>query len=245
MKAPERLASETRGKCIYVVEDDERVARLIRTTLTDFCFEPVMFRTAAELFRQVSRRVPDLCIVDLGLPDMDGMDVVRQLQSQHGCGILILTGRGYVGDRIMGLELGADDYVAKPFDARELVARIRSILRRSRPFPGMGAHSPSGVAVFAGWRFNSGNNILTAQDGSESSLSTAEAQLLEVFLAHPNRILTREQLLCEREVSPLDRSIDVRISRLRRKLEVDPQNPKLIRTVYGAGYLFSADVQRE
>lgn len=245
MKALDRLASETRGKCIYVVEDDEEVARLIRTTLADFCFEPVMCRTAAELFRQVARRVPDLCIVDLGLPDMDGMDVVRQLQARHGCGILILTGRGYVGDRIMGLELGADDYVAKPFDPRELVARIRSILRRSRPFPGMGARSPSGIAAFAGWRFNSGSNVLTAQDGREWNLSTAEAQLLEVFLAHPNRILTREQLLCEREVSPLDRSIDVRISRLRRKLEIDPQNPKLIRTVYGAGYLFSADVQRD
>jgi two-component system OmpR family response regulator len=243
MKNVDRLVSETRGKCIYVVEDDDDVARLIRATLADFGFEVVLFRSAGELFRQISRRVPDLCIVDLGLPDMDGMDVVRQLQSQHDCGILILTGRGYVGDRIMGLELGADDYVAKPFDPRELVARVRSILRRSRPVPGHDKSGQSGIATFAGWSFNTGNNILTGQHGQEWPLSTAEAQLLKVFLARPNRILAREQLLCEREVSPLDRSIDVRISRLRRKLEVDVQNPKLIRTVYGAGYLFSADVQ--
>lgn len=245
MKAVDSLSSDSRGKCIYVVEDDDDVARLIRMTLKDFCFEAVMCRTAGELFRHISRRVPDLCIVDLGLPDMDGMDVVRQLQAQYDCGILILTGRGYVGDRVMGLELGADDYVAKPFDPRELVARVRSILRRSRPSSGRGTRGQSGAFLFADWRFNPGNNILTAHDGQEWTLSTAEAQLLKVFLAHPNRILTREQLLCEREVSPLDRSIDVRISRLRRKLEIDPQNPKLIRTVYGAGYLFSAEVRSE
>lgn len=238
-----RLASDTRGKCIYVVEDDEDVARLIRTTLEDFGFEARLCRSGAELFRQMQRRVPDLCIVDLGLPDMDGMDVVRELQAKQDCGILILTGRGYVGDRIMGLELGADDYVAKPFDPRELVARVRSILRRSGAAAARGGVEQSKVASFGDWRFNVGNNILTARDGREWTLSTAEAQLLKVFLERPNRILTREQLLSEREISPFDRSIDVRISRLRRKLELDPQDPKLIRTVYGAGYLFSAEVQ--
>lgn len=237
-----RVASETRGKCIYVVEDDADVARIVRTILQDFGFEIVLCRTASELFRQIGSRVPDLCIVDLGLPDMDGMDVVRQLQAKHDCGILILTGRDYVGDRILGLELGADDYVAKPFDPRELVARVRSILRRTGTPSGGDMCGKSGVAQFAGWSFNIGNNMLTAQDGREWNLSAAEAQLLKLFLARPNRILTREQLLNERDVSPYDRSIDVRISRLRRKLEIDPQNPKLIRTVYGAGYLFSAEV---
>lgn len=238
----ERLASETRGKYICIVEDEMDVARLIRATLEDFGFETVLCRSAAELFREMARRVPDLCIVDLGLPDMDGMDVVRQLQAEHDCGILILTGRGYVGDRVMGLELGADDYVAKPFEPRELVARVRSILRRSAPVSRTDSRDRSDVASFGEWSFNTSNNILTAQDGREWTLSTAEAQLLKVFLARPNRILTREQLLCEREVSPFDRSIDVRISRLRRKLEIDVQNPKLIRTVYGAGYLFCAEV---
>lgn len=242
MRTVDHLASETRGKYICIVEDDEDVARLLRSTLEGFDFETLLCCSAAELFRHIARRVPDLCIVDLGLPDMDGMDVVRQLQAQHDCGILILTGRGYVGDRIMGLEMGADDYVAKPFDPRELVARVRSILRRSRTVSRVDNRQESDVASFGEWRFNTSNNILTAQDGREWTLSTAEAQLLKVFLARPNRILTREQLLCEREVSPFDRSIDVRISRLRRKLEIDAQNPKLIRTVYGAGYLFSAEV---
>lgn len=238
----DRLASETRGKYICILEDDVDVAHLIRSTLEDFGFETLLCRSAAELFRNMAQRIPDLCIVDLGLPDMDGMDVVRQLQAEHDCGILILTGRGYVGDRIMGLESGADDYVAKPFDPRELVARVRSILRRSSTISRTEDRDRADIASFDGWRFNTGNNILTAQDGREWTLSTAEAQLLKVFLARPNRILTREQLLDEREVSPFDRSIDVRISRLRRKLEIDIQNPKLIRTVYGAGYLFSADV---
>jgi two-component system OmpR family response regulator len=245
MSAADSVASETRGKCIYVVEDDADVARIVRTILQDFGFEIVVCRTASELFRQIGSRVPDLCIVDLGLPDMDGMDVVRQLQAKHDCGILILTGRDYVGDRILGLELGADDYMAKPFDPRELVARVRSILRRTGT-PSVGdMGNKSAVVKFSGWRFNTGNNMVTAQDGREWNLSTAEAQLLKVFLARPNRILTREQLLNERDVSPFDRSIDVRISRLRRKLEIDPQNPKMIRTVYGAGYLFSSEVSTE
>lgn len=239
----DHLASDSRGKYICIVEDEAEIAHLIRSTLEDFGFETLRCSSAAELFRNIARRVPDLCIVDLGLPDMDGMDVVRQLQAEHDCGILILTGRGYVGDRVMGLELGADDYVAKPFDPRELVARVRSILRRSNPASTTGRRSKTDVASFGEWAFNTRNNSLKAQDGREWTLSAAEAQLLKIFLARPNRILTREQLLCEREMSPFDRSIDVRISRLRRKLEVDIQNPKLIRTVYGAGYLFSAEVQ--
>ncbi len=242
MSPADLLAGESRGKCVYIVEDDAAVAKVIRMILHDFGFETVECGTGSELFRQIGCRAPDLCIVDLGLPDMDGMDVVRQLQAKHDCGILILTGRGYVGDRILGLELGADDYVAKPFDPRELVARVRSILRRTGNLCGIDPGSKSHIAQFSGWRFNMDNHMLTAKDGQESNLSTAEAQLLKVFLARPNRILTREQLLNERDVSPYDRSIDVRISRLRRKLEVDPQNPKLIRTVYGAGYLFSTKV---
>ncbi|MGE5622673.1 MAG: response regulator transcription factor [Bacillota bacterium] len=232
-------AAASHGKCLYLVEDDADVARVIEGALREFGFDITVCRTASELLRRMQRHAADLCIVDLGLPDMDGMEVVRALRERHACGILILTGRGYVGDRIMGLELGADDYVAKPFDPRELVARVRSILRRTVSLAGAPRRA---TARFSGWRFNTGNNVLRAEDGTEWTLSTAEAQLLKAFLAHPNRILSREQLLDERDISPFDRSIDVRISRLRRKLEADPQHPKLIRTVYGAGYLFAADV---
>lgn len=238
-------SAESLGKCIFVVEDDGDVARIIRTVLQDFGFEPVMCRTAAELYRQLKTREPDLCIVDLGLPDADGMEIVKELQAKHDCGIVILTGRGYVSDRIMGLELGADDYVVKPFEPRELVARVRSILRRSRKSAAQDNARLTGIAHFKGWHFNVSSNMLVADDGTEWNLSTAEAQLLTIFLERPNRILTREQLLGERDISPFDRSIDVRISRLRRKLEPDPLNPKIIRTVYGAGYLFALEVKWE
>ena len=157
--------------------------------------------------------------------------------------MLILTGRGHTVDRVMGLELGGDDYVVKPFEPRELVARVRSILRR-RGAAGVAPHPGSSAATPTSWAGAS-----TAQptscaraDGSEHLLGTAETQVLRAFVERPYQILTREQLVGQRDLSPLDRSIDVRISRLRGKLESDPQNPKIIKTVYGAGYMFSAAV---
>jgi two-component system, OmpR family, response regulator len=238
---PEGRADQ--GGCIYIVEDDPGVSRIVVATLNDFGFEALPCRSAAELRRRLLTRVPDLCIVDLGLPDADGMDVVRQLQAQHDCGVLILTGRGYASDRVMGLELGADDYVVKPFEPRELVARVRSILRRQRKAPSPEGRARTMVAEFAGWHFHADSNLLRAPDGNEWTLSAGEARMLTVFLQRPNRILDREQLCGDHDLSPLDRSVDVRISRLRRKLEADPQNPRTIRTVYGAGYLFAAEVR--
>ena len=226
------------GKLIAIVEDDPDVARTIEQVLGDFGFRTVWCRNAGELLRRLRQTAPDLCIVDLGLPDMDGLEVMQRVRAQSPCGILILTGRAHVSDRVMGLELGADDYVLKPFEPRELVARVRSILRRREQL----ADESSQLAEFAGWCFNLGNNTLQGGDGEEHVLSTAEADLLRVFVRNPNRILQREQLMGKRDLQPTDRSIDVRISRLRRKLEPDPQNPALIKTVYGAGYLFLATV---
>jgi len=226
-------------KLILIVEDDPDVARIIEQVLGDFGFRTVWCRSAGDLMRRLRSLAPDLCIIDLGLPDMDGLEVMQRVRSQSGCGIVILTGRAHVSDRVMGLELGADDYVLKPFEPRELVARVRSILRRRES----SASSPSRqVAEFSGWRFNLGNNTLTAPNGEEHVLSTSEAELLKVFVSNPNRILQREQLMGSRDVSPTDRSIDVRISRLRRKLEPDAESPAFIKTVYGAGYLFLASV---
>lgn len=235
-------SNDSRGSLIFIVEDDPDVARIIRTVLQDFGFDSQWCASGQELFRQLKNRRPELCIVDLGLPDMDGMEIVRELQARHDCAVLILSGRGYLGDRVMGLELGADDYVVKPFEPRELVARVKSILRRCQGRNQVAQMEQTVSARFAGWIFNAASNTLSGADGESSVLSTAEAQLLRVFLERPNRILTREQLLGERDLSPFDRSIDVRISRLRRRIETDAQNPKLIKTVYGAGYLFSAEV---
>ena len=226
---------------IFVVEDEADIARLIVGTLAEYGFRCETFGTGRALLARAKRMQPELAILDLGLPDMDGLQVLRELQEQHPCAALILTGRDGLTDRVLGLELGADDYLVKPFEPRELVARVRSILRRYQKAatPEPGGHSS---VHFAGWHFDIGRLNLVADDGREVSLSAAEAALLQTLLKRPNKILTREQLIGERELDPFDRSIDVRISRLRRKLEDDPQDPKIIKTVYGAGYLLSAAV---
>ena len=240
-------AAEHTPPLVFVVEDDGDVARLVVLTLQDFGFATQVFHDGAALLRRLTTQRPDLCIVDLGLPDMDGIELVRQIATAHTCGVLILTGRGHPVDRVMGLELGGDDYVVKPFDARELVARVRSILRRR-------SSTSAGSAEvllrrrrmlhtrFAGWTLDCAANTLRSPQDDEQVLGLAEAQVLRVFLDRPHQILTREQLLGQHDLSPLDRSIDVRISRLRRRLEIDPQNPRIIKTVYGAGYLFTAHV---
>ncbi|WP_282810109.1 response regulator transcription factor [Thauera humireducens] len=235
-------ATDTGNPIIFVLEDEPDIARLICSSLAEYGFRCEHLRTGRDLLVRARATTPDLCIVDLGLPDMDGMQVVRQLQEGTPCAVLILTGRNDVTDRVLGLELGADDYIVKPFEPRELVARVRSILRRYQRSAATEAITERNIASFAGWIFDGNRHTLTAPDGREIGLSAAEAGLLATLLRRPNKILSREQLLGERDVDPFDRSIDVRISRLRRKLDDDPQNPRLIKTVYGAGYLFAAQV---
>lgn len=232
-------ATDANTPVIMVLEDDPEIARLICMSLGEYGFRCEHVSTGQQLLARARRSAPDLCIVDLGLPDMDGLEAMQRLRAQSSCGILILTGRAHVSDRVMGLELGADDYVLKPFEPRELVARVRSILRRRENH---GASSACDIAEFAGWRFNPSNNTLLGPDGEQHLLSTAEAELLSVFVRHPNRILQREKLMGSRDLNPTDRAIDVRISRLRRKLEPEAHSPALIKTVYGAGYLFMATV---
>ena len=227
---------------IFVVEDDDAVSKLVVDALRQFGFSTEAYRNGANVLRRLQTERPDLCIIDLGLPDMDGMDLVRRIAEVSSCGVLILTGRGHAADRVIGLEHGGDDYVVKPFEARELVARVRSILRRRASKPGAAPGQARRYASFLGWTLDCAANVLRAADGGEHVLGVAETQVLRAFVERPHQILTREQLMGQRDLSPLDRSIDVRISRLRRKLESDPQNPKVIKTVYGAGYMFSAAV---
>lgn len=234
-----KQAMEDAHKLIAIVEDDPDVAKIIEQVLADFGFRTTWCRSASDLLRRLRALAPDLCIIDLGLPDMDGIEVMQRVRAQSACGIMILTGRAHVSDRVMGLELGADDYVLKPFEPRELVARVRSILRRREANSNASSRQ---IAEFSGWRFNTANNTLIAPTGDEQVISTAEADLLRAFVSSPNRILQREQLMGSRDLSPTDRSIDVRISRLRRKLEPDADSQAFIKTVYGAGYLFLATV---
>ncbi len=233
------------SELIYVVEDDPAVARLITSTLEKFEFRWELFTNGNDFLRALRVRVPALTILDLWLPDIDGIDVLQQVRARHAFGLLIVTGRTDVHDRVMGLELGADDYVIKPFEPRELIARVRSVLRRTAPVPAPdpGSGQSLKVAHFAGWRFELGTLTLVDPSGKPDTLSLAEAQLLCALLERPNQILTREQLLEGRDVAAQDRSIDLRISRLRRRLEEDPQHARLIKTVYGAGYLFAAPVR--
>lgn len=227
---------------IHVVEDDPSIGRQICDTLEKFAYRAKLFRTGTEFLQHLELETPSLCILDLGLPDLDGMEVMQRTRKRHRFGVLIVTGRSDTSDRVLGLELGADDYVTKPFEARELIARVRSILRRYTPQEFEHDRPEVGVARFAGWQFEVRTYRLISPDGHEETLGQAEAQLLLTLLERPNQILSREQLLSGRDVSALDRSIDLRVSRLRRRLEENPQHAKLIKTVYGAGYLFSAVV---
>jgi two-component system OmpR family response regulator len=235
--------TDTEKTClIAVVEDEPLVARTLLQTLHEFGYETEWCRSAAELRRLLQTSSPSLCIIDLGLPDGDGLDLVRNLQAGPQCGVLIVTGRGFLTDRVLGLELGADDYMVKPFEPRELIARVRSILRRYSQSTATAAVSRR-IAHFAEWQFEPANLTLMDDKGYREELSAAEGRLLTNLLENPNRILTREQLAGSREIAAFDRSIDVRMSRLRKRLRDDPNHPTLIKTVYGAGYLFTASVK--
>ncbi|GGO79993.1 DNA-binding response regulator [Marinobacterium nitratireducens] len=228
------------NRLIYVIDDEADICTLVCDELRRFGFETRSFTNGNQAARAIRERLPDLCIVDLGLPDMDGMELVRQICAHQGIGIMILSGRDSTPDRVLGLELGADDYITKPFEPRELVARANSLLRRLSPGDTSAPDTPR-QASFAGWTFNPATLTLTRQDGEPEVLSTSEARLLSSLLRAPKQILSREQLLGD-HVDPFDRSIDVRMSRIRKKIEQNPKNPCIIKTIYGAGYMLAADV---
>ena len=240
-------AQKESAQKIVVVEDEIDVAQTIVRTLEQSGFSTEHFIRGRDLRQFLKRERPALCVIDLGLPDGDGLDLVRSLQEENRLAVIILTGRGDATDRVVGLELGADDYMVKPFEPRELVARVRAVLRRSGGRGEGAPQEPAGRrARFHGWVFSPDSLTLTDPDGREMAVSAAEAQLLLVLLKAPNRVLSREQLLemaSAGTFSPFDRSIDVRVSRLRQKLEADSRDPKIIKTIYGAGYLFAGKVE--
>lgn len=197
--------------------------------------------------RQVlGRNKIDLVILDLVLPGEDGLELAQSLRRDSTIPIVMLTGRGDPVDRIVGLEMGADDYLAKPFHLRELLARVKSVLRRSAmaaSAKGAGAHQQ---ARFAGWRFDILSRELASPTGDEVTLTSGEFDLLVAFVTNANQVLSRDRLLDitrDREAGPFDRTIDVQVGRLRRKLGDDPQMPQLIKTVRGGGYVFSPPVE--
>lgn len=226
---------------VAILDDEPEVRRMLSDALEEAGFRTTSYGRAAEFEIGLKRSAPDVCLVDLGLPDRDGLALVHRLALESGAAIIIISGRAQVQDRVTGLELGADDYIIKPFDPAEVVARIRARLRKTRP----DAERTPQTARFAGWIAHFDRYMLVAADGAEVPFSHAEGEVLRMFLESPKRLISRAQMqesLGGAAGDSFDRAMDVRISRLRTKLGEDPKNPRLIKTIYGAGYIFLGDV---
>jgi two-component system, OmpR family, phosphate regulon response regulator OmpR len=230
---------------ILLVDDDPGLRDLLRRYLKEQGYEVVAVRDGVAMDSALAEQTFDLLILDLMLPGEDGLSLLRRLMAGQALPVIMVSARGEDVDRIIGLEVGADDYLAKPFNPRELLARVRAVLRRRSATPETAetAETPEGVYRFGPYEMQVASQRLL-RDGEEVSLTAGEFTLLRVLVEHPQRVLDRNTLLDlikGYEHQPFDRSIDVRVARLRRKIEADPGNPRFIRTVWGRGYLFAPD----
>ena len=233
---------------ILVVDDHSEIRDLLKRFLEQHGMRVSCARDGKEMKRLLDEREFDLLVLDLMMPGEDGLTLCRELRVKSRLPIIMLTAMGEETDRIIGLEMGADDYLSKPFNPRELLARIKAVMRRTQaeslPVP----ETLTRDLRFDRWLLDANRRELVDEEGVGMSLSTAEFDLLKVFLERPQRVLSRDQLLDlarGREAVAFDRAIDTLVSRLRRKLERDPKNPELIKTIWGGGYLFAADVTQE
>ncbi|WP_238364873.1 response regulator transcription factor [Mesobacterium pallidum] len=225
---------------VTILDDEPAIREILAQALEEAGFRTMSFGRATEFEAALKAATPDVCLVDLGLPDRDGLSLVHRLALEQGAAVIIISGRAQVQDRVTGLELGADDYIIKPFDPSEVVARVRARLRK-----GADRKSASETARFAGWTAHFDRYTLEDDTGEEVPFSHAEGQVLRLFLESPKRLISRthmQESLGGAAGESFDRAMDVRISRLRTKLREDPKNPALIKTIYGAGYIFLGDV---
>jgi two-component system phosphate regulon response regulator OmpR len=236
---------------VLIVDDEARVRKVLTDYLEEQNIRVSAAANGAEMWARLERTRVDVVLLDLVLPGEDGVTLAGELRRKTDVGIIMLTGRGDVVDRVVGLEVGADDYLTKPFHLREVLARIKSVVRRTRGAPGATPKEAEGAAGkmlrFAGLALHVDQRKLIGTDGKEVPLTTGEFDLLLVFAEHPNRVLDRDMLMDlakGRQWEALDRSVDSQVARLRKKIEPDPANPTLIRSVRGAGYLFAAEVKR-
>jgi len=234
---------------IAILDDESDITTLLANYFGGQGYRVTPVHTGAALMGVMANDPPDLVLLDLGLPGEDGFAIARQLREHWNCGLVIVTGRGDAVDKVVGLEVGADDYVTKPFDLRELLARCKAVLRRTAGAAGARDAAPARAAsatlAFEDWRLDTAARSLVGRSGSVE-LTSGEFDLLLTFVSHPGRVLSRDFLLGQtrgREAGPFDRTIDVQVGRLRRKLEDDPDKPRLIKSVRGAGYLFVAPVR--
>ncbi len=231
---------------ILIVDDQREICDVVQDYLSGEGYRVSTAHDGTGMRRIFSQSSVDLVILDLMLPGEDGLTLARSLRDEFNVGIIILTGRGETVDRIIGLEMGADDYLPKPFHLRELLARVKSVLRRVSSRTGDRPPPPPSKARFAGWNLDLSSRELFSPAGKEVRLTTGEFDLLAAFVNNANQVLTRDRLLDlarNREAGPFDRTIDVQVGRLRRKLEDDPQRPSMIKTVRGTGYIFTPTVE--
>jgi two-component system OmpR family response regulator len=238
----------TDSKKILIVDDDQEIRNLLSSTLQQYGFDTFAAANGDEMFDALKEITPDVIILDLMMPGDNGLTLCKNLNGKFP--VIMLTAMGDETDRIIGLEVGADDYLPKPFNPRELVARIKAILRRTNKEKSeQTEHHKNKYLCFNQWKLNIlSRRLMSTEDEVEVSLSAGEYDLLLAFAQNPQRILSRDELLDitkNRHILPFDRSIDVQISRLRHKIEDDPKRPQLIKTVRGGGYLFTASVTEE
>jgi len=230
------------NKKLLVVDDDAGLRELLQEYLSSQGFEVDAVADGVAMEQYLLHHTASLIVLDLMLPGEDGLALARKLRARGNLPIIMLSARGEDVDRIIGLEVGADDYLAKPFNPRELLARIRAVLRRNEELQAKpAAEEPSVTHRFGSFALDMNSRSLS-RHGVEIALTAGEFNLLRIFVAHPNRVLNRDQLMDLMkgyERSPFDRSIDVRVTRLRRKIELDPATPEYVRTVWGEGYLFT------
>lgn len=233
---------------ILIVDDDRDIRELLSEYLQKQGYRVSVASEGRSMRAALTRSAPDLIVLDLMLPGDDGLTLCREVRAQSDIPIIMLTARGEEVDRIVGLEMGADDYLSKPFSPRELVARIKSILRRSRALPSNLKPEQVRAFKFAGWMLDVATRNLVSPAGVSIALSGTDYKLLRIFLDHPNRVLNRDQLIDmtqSRDAGPFDRSIDLQVSRLRRRLDDNPKEPSIIKTARGEGYVLAAEVVME
>jgi two-component system, OmpR family, response regulator len=233
---------------LLVVDDDREIRDLLKRYLTKHGYRVTTARDGQEMRKALRDWQLDLIVLDLMLPGEGGLELCRNIRVESTIPVIMLTALGEETDRIIGLEMGADDYLPKPFNPRELLARIKAVMRRGRDGSSTSRTVGGETLVFADWRLEVAKRRLRSPQGVIVDLTGGEYDLLVAFAERPQRVLNRDQLLDitrGREAAPLDRSIDVQIGRLRRKIEPDPANPELVKTVRGAGYVFTPEVARE
>lgn len=229
------------GNRVLIIDDDQKLCRLLSQYLGENGFQVCSAQDGPEGLKAISRELPDMIILDIMLPGKDGLEVLKEIRKDRALPVIMLTAKGDDTDRIVGLELGADDYLAKPFNPRELLARVKAVLRRSTHQEKDDDAGPKDIIIrVGGLTLNRAKQSVTVE-GQELDLSTTEYRILEVLMKNPNTVLTRDQLMTlarGRDFAAFDRSIDVHVSKLRAKVEPDPHAPTRIKTVWGSGYMF-------